>query len=131
MLVALAMKVNGTVITSSPGPMLVAEQGQVQRRRPRAGGHRVLGADERGELLLELADARALGQRAGGHRLPHALLLLLAHLRAGDRYHVAGCLLWRRATPRLARVLSFEGRHDPLRGAPVAVQRGTRPCRGP
>ena len=113
-LLALAMKVNGTVITSSPGPMPYAEQREVQRRRSGAGGDRVAGTDERRELLLELADARALRQRSGGHRLPDPLLLLLAHLRASDRDHdaVASCGVARLPGTLL---LSLERRHDAAR----------------
>ena len=66
---------------------VVAEQREVQCRRPRAGGDGVGHADHRGERVLELGDARSLGEHAGVHRLPDALLLLLAHLRASDRDH--------------------------------------------
>ena len=43
--------------------------------------------DHRGEGRFELGDPRSLRKRAGVHRLPDALLLLLAHLRASDRDH--------------------------------------------
>ena len=108
------------------GPDPVAEQGEVQRRRAGAGGHRVRDADEGGEVLLELAHPRALGQRAGGHRLPDPLLLLLAHLRARDRDHVVAASCGVRCAVAGARLLPFERRHDPLGGVPVAVQRRPR-----
>ena len=57
---ALAMKVNGTVITSLSGPNARGEEGQVERRGARRGGDRVRDAHERGEPLLELANPRPL-----------------------------------------------------------------------
>jgi hypothetical protein len=66
---------------------VVAEQCEVQCGGARAGRDGIRHADHRGEGGFELGDARSLGERAGGHRLPDALLLLLAHLWASDWDH--------------------------------------------